>query len=85
MSLNENCFNSCYAAVGDIIDDGKNGIIIPFHKGGYRPDEAAGMVANIIQNDEKRNRMALAAIEKSRKFSVGSICKEWIKVFIGLK
>ncbi|MDE7089339.1 MAG: glycosyltransferase, partial [Prevotella sp.] len=74
-----------YPAVYDIIDDGKDGIIIPFHKDGYRPDEAAGMAANIMSNDEKRNRMALAAIEKSRKFSVGSIMKEWIKVFIGLK
>lgn len=75
-------YNS-YAAVGDIIDDGKDGVVIPFHKDGYRPDEAAGMVVNIMVSDEKRNRMMSAAIEKSKRFSVDNIYKEWIKVFIG--
>lgn len=71
-------YNS-YAAVGDIIEDGKDGIIIPFHKDGYRADEAAGLLMDIMSDDNRRSNMALAAIEKSRNYSVDSIYKEWIK------
>lgn len=72
-------YNS-YAAVGDIIDDGKDGIIIPFHKDGYRADEAARMMTKIMDNNEKRYRMAMNAIEKSKKFSINNIYREWISI-----
>lgn len=74
-------YNS-YSAVGDIIDDGKDGIVIPYNNDGYKADEAAVMVAKIMGNDEKREQMALAAIEKSKEYSVERIYGEWKKILI---
>ena len=73
-------YNS-YSAVCDIIDDGKDGIVLPYHKNGYQAEEAAGMIANIMKDDGKREQMALAAIKKSKEYSVEKIYQEWEKVF----
>lgn len=75
-------YNS-YSAVCDIIDDGKDGIVLPYHKNGYQAEEAAGMIANIMKDDGKREQMALAAIKKSKEFSVEKIYREWERVFNG--
>lgn len=74
-------YNS-YSAVGDIIDDGKDGIVIPYHEDGYQAEEAADMVAQIMGNDAKREQMALAAREKSKEYSVERIYGEWNKILI---
>ena len=76
-------YNS-YSAVGDIITDGKDGIVIPYHKEGYQADEAANMLATIMKDENKREQMALAAIEKSREYSVERIYQEWMKTFESL-
>ena len=73
-------YNS-YSAVCDIIDGGKDGIVLPYHKNGYDANEAAGMIANIMKDDGKREQMALAAIKKSKEYSVEKIYQEWEKVF----
>lgn len=75
-------YNS-YSAVCDIIDDGKDGIVFPYHKNGYQAEEAAGMIANIMKDDGKREQMALAAIKKSKEYSVEKIYSEWERVFNG--
>lgn len=75
-------YNS-YSAVCDIIDDGKDGIVLPYHKNGYDVNEAAGMIANIMKDDGKREQMALAAIKKSKEYSVEKIFSEWKRVFNG--
>ena len=72
-------YNS-YSAVRDIIDNGKDGIVIPYHKDGYKADEAADMLAIIMKDEDKREHMALAAIEKSKEYSVEKIYGEWEKV-----
>lgn len=76
-------YNS-YSAVGDIIADGKDGIVIPFHKDGFKADEAAGLLSGIMEDDGKREAMAQAAIEKSKEYSVEKIYEEWEKVFNSL-
>lgn len=76
-------YNS-YSAVGDIIDDGKDGVIIPYHKDGYQAEEAANMIAPIMKDDAKREQMALAAIKKSKEYSVEKIYSEWERVFHSL-
>lgn len=76
-------YNS-YSAVGDIIDDGKDGIVIPYHKNGYEANEAAGMIANIMKDNGKREQMALTAIKKSKEYSVEKIYSEWERVFHSL-
>ena len=73
-----------YTAVRDIIDDGKDGIVLPYHEKGYDANEAAGMIANIMKDDGKREQMALAAIKKSKEYSVEKIYQEWEKVFHSL-
>ena len=73
-------YNS-YSAVGDIIDNGKNGIIIPYNKKGYQAEVSAKMLASIMNDSVKQKEMALSAIEKSRKFSIEKICGEWESIF----
>ena len=68
-----------YAAVRDIIDDGEDGVIIPFNKQGYDADVAARLVADIMSDENKREKMSLNATEKSKTFSVERICDEWEK------
>lgn len=75
-------YNS-YSAVCDIIDGGKDGIVLPYHKQGYDANEAAGMIANIMKDDGKREQMSLAAIKKSKEYSVEKIYSEWERVFNG--
>ena len=76
-------YNS-YSAVCDIIDGGKDGIVLPYHKNGYDANEAAGMIANIMKDDGKREQMALSAIMKSKEYSVEKIYSEWERVFHSL-
>ena len=76
-------YNS-YSAVCDIIDGSKDGIVLPYHEKGYDANEAAGMIANIMKDDGKREQMALAAIKKSKEYSVEKIYSEWERVFHSL-
>lgn len=70
-----------YSAVRDIIDDGKDGVVIPYEKNGYDADKAAGMLALVMQNDSLRDTMAHAAIDKSKAYSVERIYQEWLRTF----
>lgn len=76
-------YNS-YSAVGDIISDGKDGIVIPYHQDGYKADEAASLLSNVMNDSGKREAMALAAIEKSKEYSVEKIYRKWAKTFNSL-
>ena len=69
-----------YSAVRDIIDNDKDGVVIPFCPNGYKADIAAKMVADVMENNEKRNAMAQAAIEKSKNYSVDEIYDKWIEI-----
>lgn len=73
-----------YSAVRDIIDDGKDGVVIPYEKNGYDADNAAGMLAKVMQNDSLRNMMALAAVEKSMAYSIEKIYQEWMSTLTSL-
>lgn len=70
-----------FAAVDDIIENGVNGVIIPFEKGGYNAAHASMMFHEIMQDDALRSKMAKAAIEKSKEYSIGNIYKNWEKLF----
>lgn len=71
-------YNS-YSAVGDIIDDGENGLVIPYHKEGYRADEAANMLAKLMNDIRIRDVLASAAVEKSKEYSVERIYEQWME------
>lgn len=76
-------YNS-YAAVGDIITDGKDGIVVPASPEGYKADVAAHMLTKIMKDDSLRNEMAMAAIEKSKNYSVDEIYNRWMKILMSL-
>lgn len=71
-------YNS-YAAVGDVIEDGNNGIVIPYHHGKYDAKEAAGLLSDLMKDESLRKRMAQAAMEKSKNFSIDKIYGEWME------
>ena len=73
-----------YSAVRDIIDDGKDGVVILYEKNGYDADKAAGMLVQVMQNDSLREMMAHAANEKSKAYSVERIYQEWMRTLTSL-
>ena len=70
-----------YAAVGDVIEDGKNGIVFPYHNGNYDAKEAADLLSKLMRDESLRERMAQAAMEKSKRFSIDTIYGEWMGKF----
>ena len=71
-----------YSAVYDIIEDGKDGIIIPKTEEGFNAAVMAEMLRCLIvgRRGKKLEDMARAAIEKSRHYDVDTIYHEWMKV-----
>lgn len=66
-----------FESLNDIIDDGKNGIIVkPFNK-----KEMARRIQEVIDDNEKFAAMQKAAIEKAKTFSVENIVDKWEEVF----
>lgn len=70
-----------YAAVDDIIEDGKDGIILPYCKDGFYAEDMAKKLSLLMNDEQLRNSMALAAIRKSENYSVERIFEEWEKLF----
>ncbi len=68
-----------YAAVKDVIKDGVNGLVLPFHKEGFKKREAAEKIAALMNDPGRLNVMALAAIKQSKKFSLDRIYEEWME------
>lgn len=74
-----------FAAVYDIIDDGKNGIILPFNKHGFVAQDMANRVGIIMSYPQILQNKAMHAIEKSKEFSIDKIVGRWGEVFQSLK
>ena len=69
-----------YASVTDIIDDGKNGVLVkPFDCNLY-----AKKLASLMRNDALRHDMAVNAIEKAKEFSTDKIYGKWLAVLDSL-
>lgn len=74
-----------YAAVYDIIDDGKNGIILqPETDKGYDAEKMANKVAVIMESTKTLQTMAVKAMEKSKNYSINNIYRSWITILEGL-
>lgn len=74
-----------YSAVGDIINNKIDGITIPYHSSGYDANEAAQSIKAIMISDCNRDKMAIAAIEKSKCYAINSIYDNWEKTFNTIK
>lgn len=70
-----------YSAVYDIIEDGVDGIIIPKTDEGFNSSVMAEKIMNLMNDSDKLNAMALAAIEKSKNNSIDIIYNQWMEVF----
>ncbi len=69
-----------FAAVEDIIEDRKDGILIPYSSQGFPAKSMASAMAALMKDHEKLQCMAEAAIKKSQKFDIDSIYNRWIKI-----
>lgn len=74
-----------YSAVYDIVNDGVNGIVLPYQKEGFSAENAAIQLQKIMHDDAVYNDMAEKAIETSKRYSVNEIYKSWEKTFEKLK
>ncbi len=70
-----------YPAVYDIIENGKDGIIIPYHDEGFDVQEATRLVELLLNDRDKRLFLAERAMENSNKYSLRTIANEWYQLF----
>lgn len=73
------CFNS-YKAATDIIDNGINGCLIKYKN----LNEYANCLEDLMKNDEKREKMAKAALSKVKLFDINNIIHDWDNLFKNL-
>ena len=71
-----------FSAVDDIIEDGKDGVILPKSDIGFDAEVMANKMAVVMNNQDKLCLMANAAIEKSKSFSLDTIVKQWEEEFV---
>lgn len=69
-----------YSAVYDIVEDGKDGFIVPKGNEGFNADVMAERIKPLMANHDKLNYMALNAIEKSKNYSIDKIYEQWMGV-----
>lgn len=69
-----------FPAVNDIIDDGKNGVIIPQTSFGFNAALMAESLQALMVDKTLLDNMAQYAIEKSKNFSIDKAYQEWMKV-----
>lgn len=71
-----------FSAIYDIIEDGKDGLIIPKTAEGFNAAVMAHRMAEIMSDEKRLSQMALAAIEKSKNFSIDKIYEQWMEVLV---
>lgn len=70
-----------YSAVYDIINDGKDGLVVHFSKDSFHAEKMAEKLSVIMSNEKLRNTMAINAIKKSCNYSIDKIYKQWLTTF----
>lgn len=73
-----------YLAVYDIIEHDKNGIVVQPKGGKFDAEEMAGGLVRLMSDAGKRGSMVLAAMEKSRDYSIETIARKWEDLFTNL-
>lgn len=72
-------FNS-FPALTDIVDDGKNGYVIPpFDEGVF-----VNKLKSLMSDDEARQQMREAAVQKSATFDIDTAVEKWAQLFESL-
>jgi glycosyltransferase involved in cell wall biosynthesis len=71
---------ACPCGPKDIIEDGVNGLLVD--PGNI--ESLATKICLLIENDEMRKKMGLLARERSERFKIETIAKEWDDLFVSL-
>ena len=69
-----------YSAVYDIIEDSKDGLIIPKTSESFNAAVMAERMATVMIDKRRLEKMALAAVEKSKDYSIDKIYRQWMKI-----
>lgn len=75
------CVYDSFPACMDLIKDGVNGLIFPKVNGKFDAQVSANLLSQIMADDNNRLKMARAAIDTSKEFSLDKITKSWETVF----
>lgn len=67
----------CPCGPKDIISDGVDGFLIPVNDEQLMADK----ICSLIENEEMRKQMAIAAKQKATKYHVDNIAKQWMQLF----
>lgn len=70
-----------FSAVYDIISDNKDGCILKPMPQGYDPELMAKRLHHLLTDDKRRSDMAMAAMNKSRRYVPSVITDMWESVF----
>lgn len=70
-----------YSAVYDIIEDRQDGFVIPYNNSGFQAEQMAERLAGLMSDDDKQHDMAIAAIQKSKNYSLDMIFQQWMRTF----
>lgn len=71
-----------YAALSDIIDDGDNGVKLPYP---FDLNISVSKLKGLIDEEKKLSLMASKGYEDSTRFSLSKIIEQWNKLFIDMK
>lgn len=66
-----------YSAVYDIIENGRNGLIIEAGSDGFHAELMANALSKIMSNNNLRHKLATNAISKSKNYSIDDVYKQW--------
>lgn len=70
-----------YSAVYDIIENGKDGLVLPYNNLGFRAEQMAQLLSTIMKDEDMLCNMAIAAIRKSENYSFDMIYQQWKRTF----
>lgn len=68
-----------FAAAYDIVDDKKNGAVLPYNESGFKPEPMANHLSEWMNNPQKLEKLARAALKKSKQYSLDRIYNEWME------
>ena len=74
-----------FAAAYDIVDDGKNGAVLPYDESGFKPEPMAERLMEWMENPKNLEELAIASLEKSQHYSIESIYEKWMDIFDSLR
>ncbi len=70
-----------FCSVYDIINHGKDGLIVPYDKNGFDARKMADMLMEVINDKKILDKMGKEVMEASKRFSIDKIYPMWRELF----